>query len=274
MISILIAEDSQENIETLQYFLTNSPVGCRVDAIAKTLEESKEMLQSGAYDLALLDIQFKKGTIFEVLDELVKQKLLLPNIIFITAHGSFEYAVKAIQYACLDFINKPVKADQVYEVLHQVATTQLSQSEQSHRINMLLELIEGDLKSPEKLGIVRAKNMVEYIHIKDLLYVKADGNTSIFTISRNTFHSTKHLGYYIDLFNEHEGILQISRFCIVNRENIASYNPSTREIKMINGDILQVSHRANKHIKRTLKIGVKSSLLSKLDQLKHLLSDK
>lgn len=271
MIKIFIAEDSQENIDTLQVFLSRADLTCEVTGIGKTLDEAYELLKENNYDLAFLDIQFKKGTIFSILDRLNQEEVSLPDIVFITAHGSFEYAVKAIQYACLDFINKPINGERFFRLLEDVAGRKSSAEDQKKQINLLLELIEGDVTQPKTVGVIRPKNMIDYIALEDLLYVKADGSTSLFHTTKKTFTSVRHLGHYVDLFQDNNSIVQISRFSIVNRDHIDAYNPASRIITLSDGTQLQASHRANKNLRKSLKKKDSSSLINRLGQLKDIL---
>ncbi len=271
MIRIFIAEDSQENIETLKYLLQSSGVQFEISAIAKTLEEAYDKLKSHPCDIAFLDIQFKKGTIFSVLDSLNNEDVLLPSIVFITAHGSFEYALKAIKYACLDFINKPIHSERLMDTLRNIEEQKRSAEEQKNQINLLLNLIEGDLNQPKTVGVARIKNKIEYVALEDLLYIKADGSTSLFHTLKTSFQSIRHLGYYIELFQDTGFMVQISRFYIVNKNHIVSYNPKTRLIQLADGTELLASYRANKNLKRLLKNKESSSLLSKIGKLKDLI---
>lgn len=271
-LKILIAEDSQENIDTLVILLEEYGIKPEALSIAKTIKEAEEKLLSEKFDLALLDIQFKKGTIFEVLDKLVHKSLALPEIVFVTAHGSYEYATKAIQFACLDFINKPVDPLQLKQVIEKYKTKFKSEQDQKKQVKLLLDLLEGDIKAPETVAVILPKNRMEFIKIDELLYITADGNTCQFHLSGKTFNSTRHLGYYIDIFDDNPNILQISRACIVNRKNVKEFNASNREMIMNNDEKLTVSHRAAKHIKSSLLTNQSFSIQASIEKIKRLLS--
>lgn len=270
-LKILIAEDSLENVDTLQFILNSLPNDTVKQDVAMTLDDTFSKLNKNEYDLALLDIQFKKGTIFEVLEKLKNENISFPQIIFITAHGSFEYATKAIQFACLDFINKPVNPNHVLGLIKDLISKKRSNESKKEQIMLLLDLIEGDLNSPERIGVIRAKNKIEYINLNQLLYVQANGSTCKFYLTKNTFESVRNLGHYKDLFSENGNIIQINRSCIINKENIKSYSPADRKITMTNNVELIVSHRANNSVKQILNASNSNSLLNKLDKIKKII---
>ena len=71
---VAIVEDSQENIDVLKYMIERCAVAVDIIGIARTKEEAVVLLSRDDVDVALLDIQLKKGTIFEVLEDLSKIK--------------------------------------------------------------------------------------------------------------------------------------------------------------------------------------------------------
>ena len=125
-LNIAIVEDSQENIDVLQYLLEKSPFEYKVLGVAKTVDEARLLLTRPDIDLALLDIQLKEDNIFKVLTEVNDLGTISFEVVFITAHGSYENALKAIQYSCLDFINKPIDQDELNQVLHKMTEKQSS----------------------------------------------------------------------------------------------------------------------------------------------------
>ena len=268
---ILIAEDSKENIDTLKILLGEMSVEVSQIGIAKTLEEAREELLKGNYNLALLDIQFKNGTIFEVLDRLIQEGVALPEIVFVTAHGSFEYATRAIKYACIDFVNKPVNPKMLEEAIISSKKKISKQQEQRSQLSLLIKLLEGDLNHPEQVAVILPKGKIEFVKMKDLLFIEADGNTCVFHSTTKSFHSTRPMGYYIDLFQNDPSIVQISRSCIVNRQNVVKYNASTRELILSDQRTLIASHRANKSLKSKLTQGTSKGFQSGIESLKKLL---
>jgi two-component system LytT family response regulator len=270
-LKIAIAEDSQENVDTLRILLEEIDYEIEIVGIAKTLVETDVLFRTARFDLAFLDIQFKRGTVFEVLDRLIRENIQLPEIVFVTAHGSFEYATRAISYACLDFITKPIDPHQLKEVIKISFRKRESLVEQQKQLKLLLELLEGDIDSPETVAIVLPKRRIEYVRLNELLYITADSNTAIFHLESKKLHSTRHLGYYIELFQDNPSIIQINRSCIVNIMNLKRYNPSSRELTLTNGEKLTASHRMSKNLLSALKSGSDDTVLSGIEKLKRFL---
>ena len=101
--SILIIDDEAAIRESLETLL--SIEGYNVEA-ARNAEEGLAMLSSSPHDLVLLDFALPDRNGLEVLDEIRDRDPGLP-VIMITAYGTVENAVKAIQAGATNFIQKP-----------------------------------------------------------------------------------------------------------------------------------------------------------------------
>jgi DNA-binding NtrC family response regulator len=101
--SILIIDDEAGIRESLETLL--SIEGYSVET-ARNAEEGLAMLSSTPRDLVLLDFALPDRNGIEVLDEIRQRDVGLP-VIMITAYGTVENAVKAIQAGATNFIQKP-----------------------------------------------------------------------------------------------------------------------------------------------------------------------
>ena len=101
--SILIIDDEAAIRESLETLLAIE--GYNVEA-ARTAEEGLAMLAASPRDLVLLDFALPDRNGIEVLEEIRERDPGLP-VIMITAYGTVENAVKAIQTGATNFIQKP-----------------------------------------------------------------------------------------------------------------------------------------------------------------------
>jgi DNA-binding NtrC family response regulator len=101
--SILIIDDEAAIRESLETLLAIE--GYSVEA-ARSAEEGLAMLAASPRDLVLLDFALPDRNGIEVLDEIRQRDSGLP-VIMITAYGTVENAVKAIQAGATNFIQKP-----------------------------------------------------------------------------------------------------------------------------------------------------------------------
>ena len=101
--SILIIDDEAAIRESLETLLAIE--GYNVEA-ARSAEEGLAMLAASPRDLVLLDFALPDRNGIEVLEEIRDRDPGLP-VIMITAYGTVENAVKAIQAGATNFIKKP-----------------------------------------------------------------------------------------------------------------------------------------------------------------------
>ena len=101
--SILIIDDEMAIRESLQTLLELEDYQVTQ---AETAEQGLAFLASNIYDLVLLDISLPDRNGLDVLEEIRERDVTLP-IIMITAHGTVDNAIRAMQNGASNFIAKP-----------------------------------------------------------------------------------------------------------------------------------------------------------------------
>ncbi|MBI3244811.1 MAG: response regulator transcription factor [Chloroflexi bacterium] len=102
--SILIIDDEANLRQTLVRVLKQA--GCEVTAAADGLEALR-LLGSTSYDLVYLDIHLPGMDGLQVLQEIHRQPLHPPVILF-TAHASLQSALQAMRLGAIDYLIKPI----------------------------------------------------------------------------------------------------------------------------------------------------------------------
>lgn len=253
-IRIGIVEDNIDNINTLKYILDLVDIPVTITGEAQTKEEAYTLLKEGRIDLVFLDIQLRKGTIFEVLEKLYEERVKLPEMIFVTAHGSFENALNAIRFACIDFVTKPIDKVTIDMALNRY----LQKRESSHgdiqkQVNFLLNLLSHDIQNPKSIAINLPKGILDFIDLEEIVYIQADENMAkVKLVNNKTLRSVKHLGYYIELLYGHGEFVQISKSLLVNTIHLKQYNHREKSLILKNGETLIASHRFSRNLKKQL----------------------
>ena len=127
---ILIVDDDQDIVLALENRVTwmgHEPV------TASDGKDALRMIQTEEPDLVLLDIQLPVFSGIEILQQLYdsakKQApsepagLSIPPIVMLTAFGTIELAVKAMQLGAVDFITKPFTGDHITVVINKALET-------------------------------------------------------------------------------------------------------------------------------------------------------
>ncbi|MEE9344052.1 MAG: sigma-54 dependent transcriptional regulator [Methylococcales bacterium] len=129
-INIIIVEDCLELAHVYQEYLhhTNYKV-THIDNGADTLAAIKKSLP----DIVLLDLELGDMNGTEILEYINKEELPIP-VVIMTAHGSVDTAVKAMQLGASDFLTKPFDAKRLLVTLQNALNQQnLQESLSSYR---------------------------------------------------------------------------------------------------------------------------------------------
>jgi len=249
----IIVEDSKELAETVSHLLEHSSADIDLLGIADNLKAAGELIRNEEIDLALLDIQLKEDNVFKLLEELKAEDRINFDIVFITAHSSFENAVRAIQYACIDFISKPVSQEVLDTCLAKVTERAENRQPKDQRVDVLLEMLSSNFSKPESISVALPRGVIEVVAMEDIAYLQADANTCVFHLNNdNHLHSTRSLGSYARLLESHPDFMQISRELIVNLLQIKRYDHRNKSLSLKNGVTLSASHRYSKYLKQKL----------------------
>ena len=113
-----------------------------------------------------MDIELEDGTGFDVLDKL---QTIPSNIIFITGYD--HYALKAIKYAALDYILKPINIDELISAVGKVKIRSIDNRQYTTAIDIVND------KEIDHLWIAGINSHLK-IDFHNILYVEADKNYS------------------------------------------------------------------------------------------------
>lgn len=141
---ILIVDDDQGIRFFLEEALTKK--GYKVDSVASA-EEALSKVKQDAFNLILLDVRLPG---MSGLDAIKKLRELDPSapIIIMTAHGSRDMAIRAVQEGAYDFFTKPIKLNEFLVILKRALEKRRLQIE----VSRLEEKIEKKYKYENIIG--------------------------------------------------------------------------------------------------------------------------
>jgi len=118
MIQYVIVEDEIQSAERLKLLMERSHQDqFKLMCWLKNAQEIHDFFQGNSPDLVFWDVELGEKTAFEWLTEIPKNDF---QIIFTTGHQ--EYALPAIKANALDYLLKPIDADELAESLKRVQT--------------------------------------------------------------------------------------------------------------------------------------------------------
>ena len=117
---ILIVDDDNDHCYLLSSML--SYLGFDNIVTARSGEDALGLLKESSFDLIIADMRMSGISGIELLKRI---KSSTPNLPFIicTAYGEMDSYLEAMDLGAFDYLNKPVKKDELKKVIHKALTT-------------------------------------------------------------------------------------------------------------------------------------------------------
>lgn len=180
--NILIVDDDNDVLETARMFLKQEFTIVRIESNPKQIPE---LLTTSAYDVILLDMNFKKGVNdgeegFFWLDQILKMDSNAV-VILITAYGEVDLAVKAMKNGAVDFILKPWKNQKFLATI--LAAIQLRRSKKEvEKLKIMQEKLADTIDQPY-IDFVGDSTAINRIH--EVINRIADTDANILILGEN-----------------------------------------------------------------------------------------
>ncbi len=172
------------------------------------------------------------------------------EIIFTTAYES--YALKAIKFSALDYILKPIDADDFKKTVKRLKE-KLIQTNLSERLKVLFHNLNSN-DSSKKITIPTSEGLT-FLDITDIIYCEADASyTHIFTTNQTKITVSKPLKHFEKLlFDNH--FFRIHNSHLINLKHIKNYTKGKGGyVTMNNNTAIDVSTRQkNEFLKLFIK---------------------
>jgi len=139
--------------------------------------EAIEAIRAYQVDLMFLDIQMPGLNGFQVIDEIVKQGLKMPMVVFATAFD--QYAIKAFEVHALDYILKPADGERLSQTLDKVRQYYKSSTDAEHKSKLIRLVSDVTGNDCQQILTELSNNQpVSMSHYSDILAIKDAGEVS------------------------------------------------------------------------------------------------
>ena len=189
----VLVDDEVKSLDILDFMLKKYCPEMVVKAMFNDPLDALEYLRTHSIDLLFLDIQMPHLDGFQLLDKL---KSIDFRVVFVTAYD--EYALRAFKYYAIDYILKPVEADN----LRHLSSHLMELGEAKYDKEDYLQLFERMSKTRntfEHLAVPTNSGVV-FVNFEEIKYLKADSNyTYICKKDGKKVYASKTLRYFEDL---------------------------------------------------------------------------
>ncbi len=248
MIRTVLIDDERHCNETLAYFLQKSGEEINLLGTFEDPLKAFNFLSHQEIDLLFLDIQMPVLNGFDLLNKLSPVDF---KVVFVTAFD--HYAIKAIKYAALDYIQKPVDPEDLKAVLTEIKEKKKREL-QARFFDDLKEIIGERPKNLERVCLPTATGYV-FIHLQEILWIEASGNYSTIKCSdAKEYVSSKSLKVLLETLDDPRFIRVHNSFA-VNKDAVKS-------LVKADGGYLIMNDGRNIPLSRTRKDNLLDDLIS------------
>jgi two-component system LytT family response regulator len=221
---VMIVDDESHGREVIQKILNKYCPSAEIVALADNVETAIQLINDKDPDIVFLDIELHNRTGFEILDSI--QEITF-QLIFVTAYN--HYAIKAIKFAALDYLLKPVDVTEL-KAAYNKAVERISSI---LILNRQLLILKENLNHNENNTIaIPTKEGYNFYKISEIIWCKASSNYTEIYFDDGTIEMVPRT------LKEYDDLLSDYRFCRVHNSYIVNMNKIKKYLKGNGGTII------------------------------------
>lgn len=223
---VLIIEDEKQLALGLQSMLVGCGRDIEVIGTAANINDAVSMIRScPELELIFADIRLEDGYSFDVFNSITTNAL----IIFTTAYE--EYALRAFDYDCIDYVMKPYDMNDIISALdkyeRRILHTGIEDARRAHAY------MSGNQAQYRKRLELHRADSTRIIETHDICYVEYElGNTKVFCKDRYSGSLDKSLSRLYDELDP-AIFFKVSRNHIINTTQVDRICPTLKRNKLI-----------------------------------------
>lgn len=222
MFRAVIIDDIENSRISLANDLQNYCPQIKIIGEADSVQTGIKEIKNKNPEVVFLDIQLGDGTGFDILEYLGNFNF---QVIFTTALDS--YGIKAVKFAALDYLLKPVDPDELVIAVNKLEKN-LVNDKFKDNLSLLLENIK-DISPANKRIALNSADKVHLIYVNDIIRCESQGSYTIFYLkNRDQIIDTKNL-------KEYEMLLEEYSFIRIHHSHLINFNYLKEYVKKDGG---------------------------------------
>ncbi len=246
MIKALIIDDELSAAHVLQLMIERHTPEITDVRIATKISEAYSLVQQFQPQLVFQDIVMPEKNGFEFLSGINKINF---DIIFTTAYN--EYAIRAIRFSALDYLLKPINAEELRNAVNRFLEKRSQQLQTDALLKNLINNLEQKKEGAFKLAVPTVNGAL-FFSPSEIIRLEGEGNyTRFYLLQDRKYISAKTMKEYEEILVQHH-FIRIHKSHLVNRNFIESYlNEGTIVLK--DKTSLPVSRQRKQEVATSLK---------------------
>ncbi len=218
MATALIVDDENKNRESLSKLIDQFCYGVKIIGHAENVKSAEEFIIKNNPQIVFLDIEMPGGNGFTLLEKFEKPDF---QLIFTTAHA--DYAIKAIKFAALDYLLKPINVNELKIAVEKAIQNINSQSDSiDKRYDVLKDNQKNEGFDFKKIALPSLDG-IEFYDLSEILRCEADrAYCNFYLMNGNRITVSKSLREFEDMLSECN-FFRVHKSNMVNLSHIKKY---------------------------------------------------
>jgi two-component system LytT family response regulator len=236
----LLVDDELHNLKTLSFLLENDCENITMAGMVQSTAQAKEWLGQHTADVIFLDINMPVESGFELLKHIDMQQT---RVVFVTAYS--EYAIRALKAGAVDYLLKPVQAEELQATVNKLALSFNNSSLASQNQQLLQQFLTHFPQKglPLKIAIPQLGG-INFVNVEDIISLQADSNYTILHLGNmQKIVVSKTLKDFEEILDGRH-FVRIHKSYIVHLKYIREYSTTDGgTVKMTDGNLWSISRR-------------------------------
>ena len=246
MIRAIHIDDEPHNHRSLARILAETCPQVQILGQAMNAAEGRALYLQTQPDLIFLDIEMPDQNGFQFMESIHPVRA---EVIFVTAYD--QYALRAIKFAALDYLLKPINATEV-----QAAVTKVQEKLLARWGNLQLQQLLDNLRNPQQQPKIALPSIerVDFVEPDQILRCQSENAyTFVYLLDGTKLLITKSLRDFENLLADH-GFLRTHQSHLVNRKYVRSLLKKDGDsLLLTDGTAIPISTRQKTEVMAGLK---------------------
>jgi two-component system, LytTR family, response regulator len=248
MIRALIVDDEEVAVSVLRLMIERHLPEITSVQYATSPAIALQMIPEYRPDILFLDIEMPYQNGFELLKSLPE---IFFDVVFTTAYD--KYAIQAIKFSALDYLLKPIDADELRETFGRFLQKSNVQRSNEAAVKNLLDNLQQQNKTFHKLALP-TNNGLQFFLPQHITRCEGMSNYTKFYFSNHfSITTSKTIREYEEILLPHK-FIRIHKSHLINAEYVTGYDAQNSQLIMNDGALVEVSRRRKKEVLAELGI--------------------
>ncbi|MEO8960356.1 MAG: LytTR family DNA-binding domain-containing protein [Ginsengibacter sp.] len=242
MTKALIIDDEQVAVSVMLLMIERYLPEITAVKFATNSMDALQLINEFKPDIVFLDIEMPYQNGFELLKSVSK---ITFDTVFTTAYD--KYAIQAIKFSALDYLLKPIDADELRETFNRFLQKTELNLNKDMAIKNLLDNLQQVNKACHKLALPTSSGL-QFFLPGDIIRCEGMSNYTKFYLSNyHPILTSRTIKEYEDILIPHK-FIRVHKSHLINAEFVSGYAQQMNNLILKDGTFVDVSRRRKKEV--------------------------